>query len=644
MADRHDTLVARRFVESWTPQTKVLGVSKLEKRPSPEPVADTARTTIAATWHPLASVAVLVAIGALAFALRVSYLTQIETIPFFSHPVGDAAAYLSWGERIAAGHWWGGETFYQAPAYPYFLGIVQFVLGENPWTIRIVQSALGALACVAIAGVGWLLLNRSSGIAGGLILAAYPPAIFFDGLVQKASLGLALMAALLLLLAWIARSSRAASTVAARAPSDRSRVRLCLVRWAGVGMVLALLALTRENALVLIVVVLAWIWIRFHGQRIAARLARSAALLVGISVLLLPVGIRNAAVGGEFALTTVQSGPNFYIGNSEIATGRYVPLRRGHESPPFERSDATELAEQATRRSLTPGEVSRYWWSQACHFTSTHPGRWLALLSRKWLLVWNAYEIPDTESYYLYRDWSPLLGTLGTVLHFGVICPLAAVGIVTTWSRRRDLGLLYALIVGLAAGVAMFYVSARYRYPLVPMLVVLAGAGVVDAWRAVRAFQGKTMALAALAAAATALVVNLPVNPEHRLNAMAYVNLGSVLARQGKLTEATRFFEYARREAPDSGEARFNLGVAYALQGRFEPAVEEYRAALRCEPNLIHVHYNLGVALEALGQTEAAVAQFQRALAADPTDEAARQALQRLTAGGAAPPPPRENR
>src|SRR2546430_19733 len=79
----------------------------------------------------------------------------------------------------------------------------------------------------------------------------------------------------------------------------------------------------------------------------------------------LPVAARNQVVGGEFHLTTAQFGPNFYIGNNESARGTYQPLRFGHGTPEYERRDATELAEQALGRHLSPAEVSRFWTRKA---------------------------------------------------------------------------------------------------------------------------------------------------------------------------------------------------------------------------------------------------------------------------------------
>src|SRR5919106_3800482 len=62
---------------------------------------------------------------AAAVAVRVVYLWQIASIPLFHNLAGDGRTYDEWAQPLAAGDWLGREVFYQAPLYPYFLGILQ---------------------------------------------------------------------------------------------------------------------------------------------------------------------------------------------------------------------------------------------------------------------------------------------------------------------------------------------------------------------------------------------------------------------------------------------------------------------------------------------------------------------------------------
>jgi len=95
------------------------------------------------------------------------------------------------------------------------------------------------------------------------------------------------------------------------------------------------------------------------------------------------------------------------------------------------------------------------------------------------MMVVNDYEVADAESAIVYADASFVLRVLQNVFRFGVLCPLAALGIVLTWRRWRELWVFYALTFSMVCAIALFYVMARYRYPLVPLLILFAAAGVV---------------------------------------------------------------------------------------------------------------------------------------------------------------------
>ena len=284
----------------------------------------------------------LLAVAVLALALRLVHVSQIAQAPFADLRLGDAAAYHRWALEIVDGDWVGQGVFYQAPLYPYFLAVVYAVFGDSPAMVRFVQAVIGTGACTLLAAAGMALFGPAGAMAG-VLLAVFPTAIFLDGLLEKSALVTFFTAALLWLLA-----------------SRQTRGRALLT-----GVVLGLLALTRENALLLVVPVLAWVLL--GGERAPAngsdRTRRwawpaTAACAVGCALVLLPVGARNYAVGGAFHLTTSQFGPNFYIGNHAGARGLYEPLVEGHGAATDERDDAVRLAETAAGRSLSADEVS----------------------------------------------------------------------------------------------------------------------------------------------------------------------------------------------------------------------------------------------------------------------------------------------
>jgi tetratricopeptide (TPR) repeat protein len=538
------------------------------------------------------------AIFTVALTLRLIYLFQIDTIPLFEHLAGDARTYYEWGQRIAAGDWLGAGVFYQAPLYPYFLGTLQYFFGETLWMVRLIQITLGALSCSLIFLIGQRLFSHQAGIISGFILAGYGPALFFDGLIEKSILDLFLLSAILFLIFCRAEEANPA-------------------KWLGVGAVLGLLALSRENALILVLVVPCWIALSSASVP-TARLRRISLLFAGLILVLLPVGVRNLAVGGEFKLTTSQLGPNFYIGNNPAADGTYNSIRNIIGEPQLEGPDAKRLAERALRRSLSPGEVSSYWLGKSFDYIKTQPFDWLRLLAKKWTLVWNAREIEDSDDFYIYRQWSSMLGVLGRLNHFGVLAPLASVGLLVSLGQWRRLWLLYVMMLALAASVTGFYVFGRYRFPLVPLLVLFAGAGLLQIINFYRDELWRPLFGAAAVFCACAVCSNWPVFGFSGPGAAGYNNLSNAYYKQGKVEQAIETALKAIELEPKYGVAHYNIGNLYAGQGKFALAQRHFEEALRIYPNYADVHSNLGQLLAERGDLHAGIEQFRRAIALDP--------------------------
>ena len=534
-----------------------------------------------------------------AFALRLIHLFQIESIPLFYHLAGDGRTYDEWAQRIAAGAWLGDGVFYQAPLYPYFLGILQLLLGHNLWAIRIVQLLLGSISCGLIFMAGHGLFSRDAGLAAGLILACYAPAIFFDALIEKSILDLFLLSCLLLLLLGKIDNEKWS-------------------KWLAAGATSGLLGLSRENALVLVPVVGLWIVVYFAARSLALRARWLGLFLAGVLLVLLPVGVRNLTLGGEFKLTTSQFGPNFFIGNNPAADGTYGSVRKIIHEVQLEGPDAERLAERAAGRELRPGEVSDFWLRRALAYIEDQPADWLRLLGAKWLMVWNAREIEDSDDFYIYKIWSWPLTVLGWINHFGVLAPLAVFGVILTFPQWRRLWLLYAMIFSLAASVAIFYVFGRYRFPLVPLLALFAGAGVTAAPRFYREKNWRTLASAVGLTLCAAAIVNWPVRGSFGPGAAGYNNLANAYSKQGKVDAAIQAALRATQLEPDYGVAHYNLGNLFAQQGRLDLARRHFAEALRLYPNYAEAYSNYGQLIAERGDLDAGVRYFRRAIELNP--------------------------
>ncbi len=530
---------------------------------------------------------------AVALGVRSAHLWQIADAPFFPCKIGDAETYDAWGRQIAAGDWLGNGVFYQAPLYPYFLGTVYATLGDDVFVVRKVQAVIGALSCVFLCLAGWRLFSKPAGIAAGLMLAVYAPAIFFDGLIQKSVLDVFFLCLALWIFSGVVTTKK-------------------LAGWWWLGLLIAALALTRENALVLVVPVLAWAvlgrWRQGANESetsLPRRLAFAGLFVAGLAAVLIPVALRNKQVGGEFHLTTSQFGPNFYIGNNPDANGTYQPLRFGRGHARFERDDATALAEEAEGRKLTPAEVSSYYFGQSIEYISSQPLDWLALMGKKFALTWNAAEMVDSEDQYTYAEHSQPLRLAGYAGHFGLLVPMALLGVCVTWQERRKLWPLYLMMVLLAASVVVFFVFARYRFPLVPLLILFAAAGLTRFAGFVATRSTWRIETCLLMTVAATVFCNLPLVSLDKMRATTYTNIGNALAVDGRFDEAVEHYERALRLAPEYALAHNSLGRVLVEQGKMKQAEAHYRKALLLHPDYPNARRNLQ-RLEALKTSAAA--------------------------------------
>lgn len=535
-----------------------------------------------------------------AFAIRWTFIAQARSVVFFQHPVVDARAYWDWAGRIAGGDWLGSGVFYQAPLYPYFLALVRRSITDDAIGVRLVQAALGALGCGLLFLAGCRFVSRPVGIIAAGMLTLFAPAVFFDGLIQKAVLDAFLMTALLLALA-----------CAAAQPSA--------MRWCALGAILGLLALTRENALLLIPVLLVWMIMR--NRPYSRRTIATWVLLfcVGLAIPLGPVMVRNAVVGGEWALTTSQAGSNFYIGNNPAATGIYEPLRTGRSDTPQEREDATRLAEAASGRALTPGEVSRYWFGRAWAFIRDEPVKWMALLWRKCLLLVNAHEVPDAEDIYIYSESSPLLRSLLFVGHYGILIPLAVAGMALSWRRVAGIRVVHLLVATLSLAIVAFFVFARYRHVLAPPLILFAAIGIIEIVRAIRTGQWRSILPAVALVCVFAIPANWPLFSENNHRATSYSNAGAALSRSGELPAAIAYYRRALQLNPAEPGVHANLGIALGRMGRIDEAIASLHEADRLQPGNADTLRLLGIAHGERRDWPQAVDYLQRAVSADPS-------------------------
>ena len=596
----------------------------------------------------------------LALGLRLLYLHQMRALPDFDHPIVDAAYNDRWAAAIGRGVSFQEGPYFRAPLYPYLLALVYVLLGHSYAAARLVQFLLGAGSVVLIYLLGRRVFGLAAGIIAGVLAAGYGTLIYFEGELLIPALFLFLN--LLLVLAILS---------AAR----RSRPR----RWLLSGLLLGLAAVARPNVLVFGMAALVWmaVVLKRKGQPKKAVLLSMGAYVLGALLVIAPVTIRNAVVGGDFVPIASQGGMNFYIGNHPESDGVTAVLPGAPDDFWGGYRQARRRAEESAGRPLRDSQVSNYWFLKGLEFWKEHPGGALRLTAKKLALFWGGAEIANNKDVYFIRRRIPLLGVLirpGPLwVPFGIVAPLALAGMVLAWRRRRSegAGLMAVFVLAYLSSIVPFFVTARFRLPVVPFLMPFAAFALISIFRARSA--SERIPAERLLAAALILVLGLLVN----LNLAGYplpppdtshVTLGHLYLEQGRLELAEREFQqaltlgdrqdrltsprlhaltglariYAQtgrvdravvmlQEAasrwPREAGLRFQLGHLFYLQGLPDRAIESWQRTVELDPTFRQAYLELGIAYEDGGRFDRAVEVYRQAIQVDPAYALARYNL-----------------
>ena len=87
-------------------------------------------------------------------------------------------------------------------------------------------------------------------------------------------------------------------------------------------------------------------------------------------------------------------------------------------------------------------------------------------------------------------------------------------------------------------------------------------------------------------------------------NSRARINLCSSYSDAGRLTEALKEFDAARRLKPNDADAEYNVGNTLLKMERFDEASSHYQKALELNPKYGMAHYGLAYGLIRTGLVE----------------------------------------
>jgi tetratricopeptide (TPR) repeat protein len=546
----------------------------------------------------------LVALLAAALLVRVLLVLSLRGQPYFDTPIVDSAAYDQWAVEIATKNFWGDRAFYQDPLYPYGLGLFYKVFARDFLWVRLAQAAVGTFGLWMLFEAARRFLGYRTAILALGFAAFYKTFMFYDTALLKDFLGVFAIEAALL--AW---------------SLDKTW------KWLALGAALGIGTLVRGNLLLVAIAAAAFLAIR--------RDWRSAGLVLAGAVLcILPVTLRNAVVARDFVLTTAQSGPNLYTGNNpENTTGRYRPpsfLVAG--TPQYEESGFRAEAERLNHRPMKASEIDAYWRSRATEYIFTNFGTFLGVTLKRFLMLSNAFEIPDNYNIPFMSRFSWVLQA--PLFTFGwFVAPLAAAGLYLSWAEREKFSMLYVLLGAYLLSILFFFVFDRYRLPIVPILILFAAHAIVKIIQ-LRDWQMRALPrTAAIVFITTLVLVNVPLPASvggYRDFRTAHYNLGYYYSTHEQPAEAAGEFESAAKLNPellkDPGFV-WKLAEAYERSGDTPKALEKYREAVRMDRQSAEAPYRVGKLYFDEGMYDRAAEMLSESLRRDPRYTAAAEPL-----------------
>jgi tetratricopeptide (TPR) repeat protein len=348
-----------------------------------------------------------------------------------------------------------------------------------------------------------------------------------------------------------------------------------------------------------------------------SRKAAAALLVAGIALPVVPVTVHNYVVSQEFIPVVWQGGLNLYLGNNAAADGWSAT------SPDIRKDwwggykDQIAIPREELGRQPTYAEVSAYWQGRALEFMTREPGRFTALLLRKIALFWGSLEFPNNQDYNFFRIHSWVLRN--PIAHFGVLAPLALVGVFGLLPQRRELFFPYAFLVTYFVVTVAFFVCARYRAPVVPVLCVFAGGAASMMVNAIREARRGRILLTLTGLAAAALLVNLNLAGTSPPGlAQSHTQMGKVYLEIDQDVLAAEQFRKALEADPAWAEAYEQMGLMEMKRGRTDEAAAYLRKAIGITPGQATAHRALAMIHLSEGDLEAARDAVTKAIEAAP--------------------------
>jgi len=517
----------------------------------------------------------LAIVAAVAMIARIVYWLESGDDPLRGVLVLDSLVYDRLATEIAKETIWGTEVFFRAPLFPYLLALTYKLAGMQQTAIVFLNLLMGAGTAVLtyLASRQWL--NEKGSRIAGIVVALYPTLYFFECEVMPTALEVFTFALTLYLFSLY----------------DRDRHPKHLL-WGGIALGLA--ALARPTILTFALALIIWLRLKHRSSGWTVTWQRYSLVLLGMAMVILPCTIRNYAVGHEIVWISSQGGVNFYMGNNKDTDGQTAafPSAGGKLNKYQDHiwSDSKAIAESEQGRSLTAGEVSSHWRAKGLDFITSNPLSALWLSLKKLYLMFCGEELFNNEDPLSGRQYafvySLFVWSFGLRFPYGLLSPLFLLGTVLVLRRKNKPWLPLLFVYSQVVTVALFFVSSRYRQPLIPAMIIVAVAGLLQLRDLAKRLTPKLLLPYGVLLLFLLLTLNPPVTIASKQNqSMYHTLLGNVLSAQEKDDRALAELNEAIVIDDRNTLAFQQLGMFYAKSGKYDLAIEALKKAESLNPD-----------------------------------------------------------
>lgn len=385
-------------------------------------------------------------VSGLASAATVAASLLVGKIENFREGFPDEIIYRRLVRNLIEGGFYGYQpgrlVAYRPPGYTFFNAGIR-LLNDSQVAVRISQALLAGATVWLAAWIARRLFGDVAGAVTAILLLVGGTLIVYSSFELSETL---------------ATATLVAAVAASIAALDRRSLGVAAIA----GILFALSALTRPQALLMIAPFAVWLALAAGPGPWKKRLMVGGGLLLAAILLIAPWTIRNAVRVHAFVPISTYGGEAFFLANNPKADGN------------FRRTNQVAPEEYARISALPQGEQEREWTKLALQFIRENPGTALRNWLRDGYFFVTKVDTLIGDNYRIRGRWRP------PFLDDRLLWIAAIPGLVAAAVRPgRMRALIPGLLIGYFIAVFMIFLPLpRFRHGVVPFLAVYSGASV----------------------------------------------------------------------------------------------------------------------------------------------------------------------